>query len=89
LEDARREKIGLGSKLQHSPYLSPNKINATLELARSNRSNQGSGVKSRRLLYADECLLANLLIETVSRDNLVEDLRLKLSSALDFNFFDA
>jgi len=40
----------------------------------------------RRLLYSDECLLANLWIETIAKDNLVEDLRIKLSSAIDFNF---
>lgn len=84
LAEARREKERSGSKL--SPYFSPNKINATLELA---RSNHGSGVKPSRLLYSDECLLANLWIDAISRDNLVEDLRLKLSSALDFNLFDA
>jgi len=66
----------------------------TSQLSNHNSTHDYSGSKrplstGRTLLYSDEASLANLVVETILKDNKVEDLRNKLSSDFDFNLFDA
>lgn len=85
LEDARREKLRSSRHLDTSYGSGHKSLNRSRELERS-----GSGIsRGNKLLYSDECVLANLLIETIIKENKAEDLRVNLSTCLDFNFFDA
>jgi len=88
LEEARKEldETLSRSHARRSYYASPTR---DYSMSKSLSYSDTSALPPRRLLYSDERQYAEQLIDTIRKDNTVEDIRVRLANCEDFNLQDA